>query len=205
MLEYCTGTIDSGKVHLVNEYNLCTKGHELSPANVGTRDGRKYCMSCLFDVLKSNLDETDSYKGEVAGIVTPDHVLRVVCQYYKMDKTRLVSASRSKHITEPRHVAMALCLGYTSYSSVELGSLIFKRNHSTILVARDKVKKRLTEDPVFKNRFWEIERVLKSKRDTDSAIVTAQVGDMCIACGSPMQVERSSQVCRRCGYSETCE
>jgi chromosomal replication initiator protein len=72
-------------------------------------------------------------------LVTIDNIQKVVAEYYKIRVADLHSARRSRTITRPRQIAMALAKELTTHSLPEIGDAFGGRDHTTVLHATRKV------------------------------------------------------------------
>ena len=72
-------------------------------------------------------------------LVTIDNIQKVVAEYYKIRVADLLSPRRSRTITRPRQVAMALAKELTTHSLPEIGDAFGGRDHTTVLHACRKV------------------------------------------------------------------
>lgn len=85
-------------------------------------------------------------------LVTIENIQKVVAEYYKIRVADLHSKRRSRSITRPRQIAMALAKELTNHSLPEIGDAFGGRDHTTVLHACRKVKElreseiRITED-----------------------------------------------------------
>ncbi|MCO6440945.1 MAG: chromosomal replication initiator protein DnaA, partial [Nitrococcus mobilis] len=85
-------------------------------------------------------------------LVTIENIQRTVAEYYKIRLADLLSKRRSRSITRPRQIAMALAKTLTSHSLPEIGNAFGGRDHTTVLHACRKITElmeadtRLTED-----------------------------------------------------------
>lgn len=73
-------------------------------------------------------------------LVTISNIQKVVVDYYKIRLSDLSSARRSRTITRPRQIAMALAKELTSHSLPEIGEAFGGRDHTTVLHACRKVR-----------------------------------------------------------------
>ncbi len=74
-----------------------------------------------------------------AKLVTIENIQKTVAEYYKIRVADLLSKRRSRSITRPRQVAMALAKELTSHSLPEIGDAFGGRDHTTVLHACRKV------------------------------------------------------------------
>jgi len=73
-------------------------------------------------------------------LVTIDNIQRTVAEYFKIRIADLLSKRRSRSITRPRQIAMALAKELTSHSLPEIGDAFGGRDHTTVLHACRRVK-----------------------------------------------------------------
>ncbi len=79
-------------------------------------------------------------------LVTIENIQRTVAEYYKIRLTDLLSKRRSRSITRPRQIAMALAKALTSHSLPEIGKAFGGRDHTTVLHACRKVTELMEAD-----------------------------------------------------------
>jgi chromosomal replication initiator protein len=72
-------------------------------------------------------------------LITIPNIQKVVVEYYKIRTADLLSARRSRTITRPRQIAMALAKELTTHSLPEIGKAFGGRDHTTVLHACRKV------------------------------------------------------------------
>ena len=72
-------------------------------------------------------------------LVSVENIQKTVAEYYKIRVADLLSARRTRSITRPRQVAMALAKELTSHSLPEIGEWFGGRDHTTVLHACRKV------------------------------------------------------------------
>jgi chromosomal replication initiator protein len=68
-------------------------------------------------------------------LVTVDNIQKTVAEYFKIRVADLLSKRRSRSITRPRQVAMALSKELTNHSLPEIGDAFGGRDHTTVLHA----------------------------------------------------------------------
>ena len=68
-------------------------------------------------------------------MVTIENIQKVVAEYYKIKVSDLLSKRRSRSVTRPRQVAMALAKELTTHSLPEIGEAFGGRDHTTVLHA----------------------------------------------------------------------
>jgi chromosomal replication initiator protein len=72
-------------------------------------------------------------------LVSVENIQKTVAEYYKIRVADLLSARRTRSITRPRQIAMALAKELTSHSLPEIGESFGGRDHTTVLHACRKV------------------------------------------------------------------
>ncbi len=72
-------------------------------------------------------------------LVTVENIQKTVAEYFKIRVSDLLSKRRSRSITRPRQLAMALSKELTSHSLPEIGDAFGGRDHTTVLHACRKV------------------------------------------------------------------
>jgi len=72
-------------------------------------------------------------------LVSIDNIQKTVAEYFKIRVADLHSARRTRSITRPRQIAMALAKELTSHSLPEIGTAFGGRDHTTVLHACRKV------------------------------------------------------------------
>ena len=68
-------------------------------------------------------------------LVTIENIQKIVAEYYKIKVSDLKSKSRSRSVTRPRQLAMALAKELTNRSLPEIGKAFGDRDHTTVLHA----------------------------------------------------------------------
>jgi chromosomal replication initiator protein len=72
-------------------------------------------------------------------LVSTENIQKTVAEYYKIRVADLLSPRRSRTITRPRQIAMALAKELTTHSLPEIGDAFGGRDHTTVLHACRKV------------------------------------------------------------------
>jgi len=85
-----------------------------------------------------------------------------VAEYYKIRVSDLLSKSRSRSITRPRQMAMALAKELTSHSLPEIGEAFGGRDHTTVMHACRKVQSLRESDSRFDEDYHNLSRTLSS-------------------------------------------
>lgn len=83
-----------------------------------------------------------------------------VCEYYGLTKNQIESKSRTKQISNARHIAVYICRKHLQVPFVKIGLSFGNRDHSTIMSSYEKAKKMIKQDPLFKTAVEQIETKL---------------------------------------------
>jgi chromosomal replication initiator protein len=79
--------------------------------------------------------------------VSIENIQRTVAEYYKIKVADLLSKRRTRSVTRPRQMAMALAKQLTNHSLPEIGDAFGGRDHTTVLHACKKVVELRDNDP----------------------------------------------------------
>ena len=93
-------------------------------------------------------------------LVTMENIQRTVADYFKIRVVDLTSRKRSRSITRPRHMAIALARELTNYSLPEIGGAFGDRDHSTVLYACRKIAKLRAHDMTTADDYTALLRIL---------------------------------------------
>lgn len=94
--------------------------------------------------------------------VSIDNIQRVVAEYFNIKIADLLSPRRSRSVTRPRQVAMALAKELTTHSYPEIGDGFSGRDHTTVLHACRKVAELRDADADFEQDYQNLHRILTS-------------------------------------------
>ncbi len=78
--------------------------------------------------------------------VTIQMIVEVVCDHYGISIEQMLSANRSKDISDPRMIAMYLARELTNASQQQIGAFLGKRDHATVIHGIKKIEQRIKED-----------------------------------------------------------
>lgn len=84
------------------------------------------------DFTKSTLKDLLSVQEK---LVTIDNIQKIVCDYFNLRISDLLSKKRSRSIARPRQFAMALAKNLTNHSLPEIGNAFGGRDHTTVIHA----------------------------------------------------------------------
>ena len=88
-------------------------------------------------------------------ISSPEKIQEEVARSWRVRAEALCSKTRTRNVTEARHVAMYAIRQILALPLKEIGGLFGGRDHSTVLYSIQKVEGRLESDPDFRQRVME--------------------------------------------------
>lgn len=92
--------------------------------------------------------------------ITVETISEVVCKHFKIKTELLQTASRKREIVQARQVAMYLSKQYTELSLAQIGAVIGKKNHATVLHACRTIKDQIEVDKSFRDEIDEIQKMI---------------------------------------------
>ncbi|MDO5131637.1 MAG: chromosomal replication initiator protein DnaA [Eubacteriales bacterium] len=98
-------------------------------------------------------------------IVTPEMILRVVCEHYDVKVTNIVSRKKISSLVVPRQVVMYICREYTDATLDTVAKLLGRRDHSTVIYGVDKIKNEIETNAELRGN---VEIILKKLNFTAS-------------------------------------
>ena len=93
--------------------------------------------------------------------ITIGDIISTVADHYNMPEKALLSANRSRDITQVRHVLAYLCKELTDCSLTEIGFKLGRRTHATMLHSVAIVKNQLEYDPSLRQHIAQLESSLR--------------------------------------------
>lgn len=78
--------------------------------------------------------------------MTSDSIIEAVCNFYKIQRSDLVSKKKNKEIVEPRQICAYLMTELLSIPLVTIGQSLGGRDHTTVIHARDKIAELMKEN-----------------------------------------------------------
>ncbi|WP_081779839.1 chromosomal replication initiator protein DnaA [Butyrivibrio proteoclasticus] len=79
-------------------------------------------------------------------VITPQLIIDTVCEQYGTKKEDVLSKKRNSEIVLPRQVIMYLCREHTDASLEEIGKILGKKDHTTVMSGINKIKQKMTFD-----------------------------------------------------------
>ena len=93
-------------------------------------------------------------------MVSIENIQKTVSEYYNIKLSDLLSKRRSRSITRPRQLAMALTKELTNHSLPEIGEAFNGRDHTTVLHACKKIAELRKENPSHEEDYRNLTRAL---------------------------------------------
>lgn len=97
--------------------------------------------------------------SDVTGI-SPNKIIRCVADYYGLTKQQITGKTRTKNISNARHISIYLCRKLLDLPYIKIGEEFGGRDHATIISACKKVEKQISKDTAFATAIKDIERLL---------------------------------------------
>lgn len=94
--------------------------------------------------------------------ITIDNIQKTVAEYYKIRSSDLLSSRRSRSITRPRQLAMALSKELTNHSLPEIGEAFGGRDHTTVLHGCRKIAELRDSDSRIHEDYKNMMRILSN-------------------------------------------
>ena len=94
--------------------------------------------------------------------ITIKSIQDTVCLYFNLEQAAIQGKSRKSEISTARQIIMFLAKKYTEFSFANIGKVVGKRDHATVLHACKTVKDQIDTNKVFRVKVQEIEEQLKA-------------------------------------------
>ena len=91
--------------------------------------------------------------------ISLEQVKALVARVYGMEQKVLTGKGRSRAVTKPRNLAMAICRRHTDASYAVIGKA-FNRDHATVMYGVNKIERELGQDPRLKQELSYLEQKL---------------------------------------------
>jgi chromosomal replication initiator protein len=99
---------------------------------------RLYNVEITLDNAKDALK--DIIYPDKSKVITPSLIIDTVCEQYGTKKEDIVSKKRNAEIVLPRQIIMYLCREHTDASLEEIGKILGKKDHTTVMSGINKIK-----------------------------------------------------------------
>lgn len=81
-------------------------------------------------------------------MINPEDIIKAVEEEYHLPYGTIVAKGRTKVVAEARAKAVYLCREQTEYSYPELAELFFNRDHTTLMAAYNKYRRKIVTEKV---------------------------------------------------------
>lgn len=109
------------------------------------------------EIAKEQLGLTQDFEEK---ILTIESITKAVASYFKLPLGDIRGKARKAELVFARHIAMYMTHKILKKTLEEIGDFFDKRDHSTVIHAIDKIKKRIKEDSKVSQQIYEIESTL---------------------------------------------
>jgi chromosomal replication initiator protein len=158
--------VEANKLRIPNEVmdviarNISTNVRDLEAALVKLNAYAELVgMDITLEIAQQQL--RDVFSQTRHGNVTIDHIIRIVCDHFKVTNNDLKGKKRTKNIVFPRQVAMYIAREITEYSTTELGLEFGGRDHTTVMHSCQKIDERLKLDPTLDSTIQKLIQMIK--------------------------------------------
>ena len=90
--------------------------------------------------------------------LSPRKIIKAVSDYYGLTRQQITSKTRTKNISNARHISIYLCRKLLDLPYIKIGEEFGGRDHSTVISACTKVEQQIKTNPSFANAIKEIEK-----------------------------------------------
>lgn len=84
--------------------------------------------------------------------ITPSLIIEVVANHFDIKPDDITSKKRNSEFVQPRHIAMYLCREMTTTSLVNIGKIMGKRDHTTVMNGIKNISERIKTDSELYNK-----------------------------------------------------
>ena len=127
VINYIATNIKSNIRELEGAYNKIIAYSRLNNVDVTLENA----MEALKDIIYPDKSK----------VITPQLIIDTVCEQYGVKKDDIISKKRQAEIVLPRQIIMYLCRENTEASLEEIGKLLGKKDHTTVISGINKIKK----------------------------------------------------------------
>ena len=89
-------------------------------------------------------------------------IIKCVADYYGLTRSQITGKTRTKNISNARHISIYLCRKLLDLPYMKIGEEFGNRDHTTIISACNKVEKEIKKDTNFLAAVNEIEKLIMS-------------------------------------------
>ena len=132
VIDYIATNIKSNIRELEGAYNKIIAFSRLNNVDVTLENA----MEALKDIIYPDKSK----------VITPQLILDTVCEHFGSKKEDIISKKRNAEIVLPRQVIMYICRAHTDASLEEIGKLLGKKDHTTVMNGINKIKQKMAKD-----------------------------------------------------------
>ncbi len=132
VINYIATNIKSNIRELEGAYNKIIAYSRLNKVDITLENA----MEALKDIIYPDKSK----------VITPQLIIDTVCEQYGIKKEEIMSKKRNSEIVLPRQVIMYLCREHTDASLEEIGKVLGKKDHTTVMSGINKIKKQIAVD-----------------------------------------------------------
>lgn len=92
--------------------------------------------------------------------VSVDQVMKIIAEFYNIEKENIINKSRRKEIVKPRQMVMYILREIYDISYPTIGDHLGGRDHTTVIHSYEKVKNDMKNDPVLAREIEQIKSML---------------------------------------------
>ncbi len=110
-------------------------------------------------------DAKEALKEEVAEktSLSPDTIIETVCKYYNVSKQDLLGKKKNKEFVDPRQMCMYLITELLDLQLASVGKIFDKKDHTTIIYARDKISAQLKSNQKLKVEATDLKNMIMKR------------------------------------------
>ncbi|MBP5194217.1 MAG: chromosomal replication initiator protein DnaA, partial [Clostridia bacterium] len=112
------------------------------------------------ELARSALAET---AGSPQEALTSRAVIDAVCEYYHVSESDLIGKKKNREIAEPRQICVYLMTELLSLPLVSIGQAMGGRDHTTVIHARDKVARLVSESAKYATEVNDLKNMILKK------------------------------------------
>ena len=144
---------------------------EKSSDNIRELEGAVIRANAWATINKQNIATLEVVEKAIAGYfpekearpISISAIQKEVCRCFGVTHTELIGSKRKQEIVFPRHIAMFLCAELTDSSTPQIGKAFGNRDHTTVMHAVDKIKKKMKTETETLDQIQYLTRILRNK------------------------------------------
>lgn len=95
--------------------------------------------------------------------ISADNIINAVSEYFNLTKDQLIGKKRNKELVEARHICIYLIYDFLSLPLSSIGEIMGKRDHTSIMHARDNIQEKIEKDMRIKTFVSDIKNIILKK------------------------------------------